>query len=176
MKQEKSNYFLFMLVPQCIIQIILASHHTSTVSEKTKCITMHHTYEASSCLHQRKADRRWCQRLSRECLCVRCLLYVGLHSALGLGDRRWVQRPMPTKPASVAWFFSAIENQHFIFSKTHESHLASSVGGREDPKPLSTLQTPPPSLMCQHHHVYITMCMCVSIFTIIFQGDMLPLY
>ena len=40
---------------------------------------------------------------------------------------------------------SAIENMYFIFSKSAKSHLASSVGGREEPKTVSTLQPPPPS-------------------------------
>jgi hypothetical protein len=44
--------------------------------------------------------------------------------------------------------FGVKENSHFIFLKTPKSHLASSVGGRENPKPLSTAQTPPPSQMC----------------------------
>ena len=34
------------------------------------------------------------------------------------------------------------------FLKSTESRLASSVGGREEPKPLSTLGTPPPLQMC----------------------------
>ena len=47
------------------------------------------------------------------------------------------------------------------FLKSAESRLASSVGGREKPTPLSTLGTPPPLQMCQHQ-VYTTMCKCVS--------------
>jgi hypothetical protein len=50
-----------------------------------------------------------------------------------------------------------------------ESCLASSAGGRV------SLHTSPPlkqhllHKMCQHHQVYITICMCVSIFTIILK-------
>src|ERR687888_1945901 len=58
----------------------------------------------------------------------------------------------------------------FHFPESTESRLASSAGGREGPKPISTLQTPPPLQMCQHHQVYISMCLCVSIFTVIFKG------
>ena len=54
------------------------------------------------------------------------------------------------------------------FLKSAESRLASSAGGREKPTPVSTLGTPPPLKMCQHHQVYTTMCKCVSIFTNIF--------
>jgi hypothetical protein len=55
------------------------------------------------------------------------------------------------------------KNSHFNSSKTHESRLASSAKGREEPKPLSTAQTPPPSQMCQHQQVITTLCTCVSI-------------
>jgi hypothetical protein len=70
---------------------------------------------------------------------------------------------LPLLPAS-----GVKKNSHFISLKTPKSRLASSARGREDPKPLSTAQTLSPSLMCQHHHMNIIMCMCVSIFTIIF--------
>jgi len=36
----------------------------------------------------------------------------------------------------------------FHFLKSVESFLTSSAGGREEPKPLSTLETPPPLQMC----------------------------
>ena len=58
------------------------------------------------------------------------------------------------------------------FLKSAESRLASSTGGREEPTPLSTLGTPPPLQMCQHHQVYTTMCMCVSIFINIFPKEL----
>jgi hypothetical protein len=61
-------------------------------------------------------------------------------------------------------------NWSFQVLETPESHLASSVGGREDPKPFSSPQTPSPSQMCQHQQVITTLCMCVSIFIIIFKG------
>ena len=58
----------------------------------------------------------------------------------------------------------AIENMHLIFSKApNPAELE-----REKPTPLSTLETPSPLQMCEHHQVYTTMCMCVSIFTNIF--------
>jgi hypothetical protein len=41
-----------------------------------------------------------------------------------------------------------VENRHFTSTKSAKSRLASSVGGREEPKPLSTGQTPSPSQMC----------------------------
>jgi hypothetical protein len=56
--------------------------------------------------------------------------------------------------------------------KTPESHLVSSARGREDPKPLSTAQTPSPSQMCQHQQVFTTLCTYVSIFTIIFSEEL----
>jgi hypothetical protein len=42
----------------------------------------------------------------------------------------------------------AVENRRFTSPKGAESRLASSAGGREEPKPLSTAQIPPPSQMC----------------------------
>jgi hypothetical protein len=45
---------------------------------------------------------------------------------------------------------------------------------REDPKPFSTTQTSPPFQMCQHQQVFTTLCMCVSIFTIIFLKELAP--
>jgi hypothetical protein len=115
--------------------------------------------------------------------CVRCLLATAAPpDQLGLGNRCWVQRRTPVKPAFVAQFsvqtrsaispllssFGAMENRHFNSLKMPESRLTSSVGGRENPKHLSTPQTPLPSQMCQHQQVFTTMCTCVSIFTIIF--------
>jgi hypothetical protein len=85
------------------------------------------------------------------------------------------QRPLSVShPATLPSFpsFGVMENKHFISMKTPESCLASLAGGREEPKPLSITQTPSPSQMCQHHQVYITMCMCVSIFTNIFPKDL----
>jgi hypothetical protein len=96
----------------------------------------------------------------------------------------WRQRLSLPWPASVECFssrntlmtspllptFSVKENRHFISSKTPESRLASSAGGREDHKPLSTPQTPSPLQMCQHQQVITILCTCVSIFIIIFKG------
>jgi hypothetical protein len=120
-----------------------------------------------------------------------CRLVSSWFSAmlLGLGDRRWHPRLSRAPPASVTRLlarkasatspllstFGVKKIGHFHSSKMPESCLASSAGGKEDPKPLSTAQTQSPSLMCQHHHVYITICMCVSIFTSIFQSVMLAL-
>jgi hypothetical protein len=93
--------------------------------------------------------------------CTHPMLHPTQDSAalLGLGDRHPGQRLSPPRPASIACFsarntpttlpllptFGAIENKRFISSKTPEFCLASSAGGREDPKPLSTPQTSSPS-------------------------------
>jgi hypothetical protein len=41
-----------------------------------------------------------------------------------------------------------VENSRFTSIKSAESRKACEAGGREEPKPLSTAQTPPPSQMC----------------------------
>jgi hypothetical protein len=113
-------------------------------------------------------------------------MHLASTTLLGFSTRRWVQRPTPAKPASITWFSAenssatspllptsgVKENEHFISTRTPESHLVSSAGGREDPKPLSTAQTPSPSQMCQHQQVFTTLCTCVSIFTIIFLKEL----
>ena len=65
----------------------------------------------------------------------------------------------------------AIEKNIFYFLKSTESRLASSTGGREEPKPLSTLQAPPPLQICQHQSA------CVLVFhNIFFKRVRLALY
>ena len=58
------------------------------------------------------------------------------------------------------------------FLKSAESCRACEAGGREEPKPLSTLGTPPPLQMCQHHQMYTTMSKSVSIFSNIYQKEL----
>jgi hypothetical protein len=47
----------------------------------------------------------------------------------------------------------AIENMHFIFSKSAESRLASSAGGREEPILSLTFKLHLLLKVCQHHNV-----------------------
>ena len=60
----------------------------------------------------------------------------------------------------------------FLFGKKPSSRRwkvwRSSAGGREEPKPLSTLQLHLFLKVCQHHQVCTNMCKCVSVFTTIF--------
>jgi hypothetical protein len=65
-------------------------------------------------------------------------------------------------------------NSEEHFRKIAESYLASSAGGREGPKPISTAQTSPPLQMCQHQQVFTTLCTRVSIFIIIFSKKLAP--
>jgi hypothetical protein len=86
------------------------------------------------------------------------------------------QRPMLWEPASGAPEASVrcTKNCEEHFRKFAESYLASSTGGREGPKPISSAQTLPPLQMCQHQQVFTTLCTCVSIFTIIFSKKLAP--
>jgi hypothetical protein len=77
--------------------------------------------------------------------------------------------------ASVSFLTSGVvENRHFISPKTPESR-AHTLGGRERGTqtplyPQTTARPTPPLQMCQLHQVYISMCLCVSFFSIIFKG------
>jgi hypothetical protein len=65
----------------------------------------------------------------------------------------------------------AIENMHFIFSKSVEFRLASSAGGREEPILSLSFKLHLLLKVCQHYNVYTNKCTCVSIFTnIFFEG------
>ena len=61
----------------------------------------------------------------------------------------YIQHPMPWRlasgPTTSPNFPQTQQKICVSFSQIAESHLASSVEGREEPKPFSTLQTPPPS-------------------------------
>ena len=65
------------------------------------------------------------------------------------------QRSVPPRFASgecLPWLLQISHRRNrkytLIFHKSDESRLASSAGGREEPKPLSTLGTPPPLQKC----------------------------
>jgi hypothetical protein len=87
-----------------------------------------------------------------------------IHRTLG-------QRPMLWEPVSGAPEASVrcTKNSEEHFQKFAESCLASLTERRKGPKSISTAQTPPHLQMCQYQQVFTTLCMCVSIFTIIFS-------
>ena len=89
-----------------------------------------------------------------------------------------MERPVLQKPTSGECFLSekhsrdfskiptgAIENMHFIFSKSVECRLASSAGGREEPILSLLFKLHLLLKVCQHHNVCTNKCARVLAFS-----------